>query len=206
MHLARIPGIGNFLFRDVLSRTKETDKVAYITFDDGPIPEVTPMVLDILAKYKAKATFFCVGDNVRKYPDIFKRLTNEGHTIGNHTFNHVNGWKVNDKEYLENVEKCAGLVSSNLFRPPYGKIKYSQYKKLGKKYRIVLWDVLSGDYDPAMSPEKCLSVVKKHTRPGSILVFHDNIKTQAKIPALLAGTLDFMKEEGYDLKALSPTI
>jgi peptidoglycan-N-acetylglucosamine deacetylase len=207
MHFARIPGLGSLLFRDALCRINEDgQKTAYLTFDDGPIPEITPGILDILAEYKVKATFFCVGDNVKKHPEIYKRLIGEGHTAGNHTFNHMDGWKVSDKEYMENIDKCSEFVKSDLFRPPYGRLKLSQYKRLKDKFKIVLWDVLSGDYNPNLDTQKCLGIVKKNTRKGSILVFHDNLKTQNKIPELLSGTLDFMRDKGYTLKALSPTI
>jgi peptidoglycan/xylan/chitin deacetylase (PgdA/CDA1 family) len=207
MHLARIPGLGSLLFRDALCRINESGKkTAYLTFDDGPIPEVTPAILDILSKYGVKATFFCVGDNVRKYPEIFQRLIKEGHTIGNHTFHHMNGWKASDEKYIRDIAQCAELVKSNLFRPPYGRIKFSQYKRVKEKYKVVLWDVLSGDYDMSLSGQKCFDIVKKNTRPGSILVFHDNIKAQNKIPELLTKTLDFMRDSGYMLKPLSLTI
>ncbi|HXB11799.1 MAG TPA: polysaccharide deacetylase family protein [Bacteroidia bacterium] len=207
MHLARIPGLGSLLFRDALCRINESDKkVAYLTFDDGPIPEVTPTILDILSKYGVKATFFCVGDNVRKHPEIFQRLIKEGHTIGNHTFHHMDGWKASDENYISDIAQCAELVKSNLFRPPYGRLKFSQYKRVKEKYKIVLWDVLSGDYDMSLSGQKCFEIVKKNTRPGSILVFHDNIKAQNKISELLTKTLDYMGDSGYMLKPLSSTI
>ncbi len=207
MHLARIPGLGSLLFRDALCRINESGKkTAYLTFDDGPIPEVTPAILDILYKYGVKATFFCVGDNVRKYPEIFQRLIKEGHTIGNHTFHHMDGWKASDEDYIRDIAQCAELVKSNLFRPPYGRIKFSQYKRVKEKYKVVLWDVLSGDYDMSLSGQKCFDIVKKNTRPGTILVFHDNIKAQNKIPELLTKTLDFMRDSGYMLKPLSLTI
>jgi peptidoglycan/xylan/chitin deacetylase (PgdA/CDA1 family) len=207
MHLARVPWIGKLLFRDALSRIPTQDKkIVYLTFDDGPIPEVTPLVLDVLKKHNAKATFFCVGDNVKKHPEVFKRIVDEGHAVGNHTFNHSDGWRTDNRTYFENIEACAQLVSSNLFRPPYGRIRYSQYKKLKKKYRIILWDVLSWDYDAKLSAEKCLEIVKKNIRQGSIIVFHDSLKTRDKIAAVLTGTLDFMKETGYETKPISLSV
>lgn len=202
MHFARIPGIASFLFRDALFRVKEESKTAYLTFDDGPIPEVTPMVLDILAKYKVKATFFCVGDNVKKHTQIFQRIIAEGHSIGNHTFNHMDGWKANDKEYFENVNECSKVLNSKLFRPPYGRIKYSQYKELKRDYKIVMWDVLSGDYDPNISTQQCMDIVRNNVRNGSIIVFHDSLKTQHKIFKLLIGAIVFMQGNGYELKPL----
>lgn len=207
MQFARIPLIGKLLLGDALFRIKESGKKAvYLTFDDGPVPEATPLVLDILKKYGAKATFFCVGENVTNNQAIFKRIVEEGHSVGNHTYNHINGWKTENPLYFENVNGCAQVLKSNLFRPPYGRIKYSQYKELKKRYKIVLWDVLSMDYDAGLSAQQCLDIVKKNTRTGSVIVFHDSIKAANKIPALLGGTLDFLKERGYQPKAISLSI
>ncbi|HTA83637.1 MAG TPA: polysaccharide deacetylase family protein [Bacteroidia bacterium] len=206
MQKARIPRIVEVLYPGAVCRIPIKDKKpVYLTFDDGPVPEATPMVLDILKKYKAKATFFCVGDNVKKHPDIFERVKNEGHTIGNHTFNHEDGWKRSVKEYTGNVSECAEVVHSNLFRPPYGRITLKQYKNLKKTYRIILWDVLSMDYDKELSAEKCLEIVKKYTRPGSIIVFHDSIKAMDKMPTLLPQTLEFLKAEGYSPETITAT-
>jgi peptidoglycan/xylan/chitin deacetylase (PgdA/CDA1 family) len=202
MQFARIPLIGKLLFGDALFRIKEPGKTVYLTFDDGPVPEATPLILDILKKYNVKATFFCVGENVTNNQAIFKRITDEGHAIGNHTYNHVNGWETANNLYFENVKGCAAVLKSNLFRPPYGRIKYSQYKKLQENYKIVLWDVLSKDYSSKLSAEQCLDIVKTKTRSGSIIVFHDSVKATSKIPALLTGTIEFMKEKGFELKTL----
>ena len=202
MQLARIPWIAKLIYGDALFRVHEPGKTVYLTFDDGPVPEATPLVLDILKKYGAKATFFCVGENVTKHPDIFNRIVGEGHSVGNHTHNHLNGWKTENATYFKNINECAKVLKSNLFRPPYGRIKQSQYKALRQKYKIVLWDVLSYDYDQALSAEKCLDIVIKNTRKGSILVFHDSVKAASKIPTLLPGTLDFLKKEGYEIKPL----
>ncbi|MGP8216854.1 MAG: polysaccharide deacetylase family protein, partial [Bacteroidia bacterium] len=148
MPLARIPRIAEVLYPGGIFRIPAKDKkTAYLTFDDGPVPEATPLVLDILKQYKVTATFFCVGDNVNKYPDLFQRIKNEGHSVGNHTYNHLKGWKKTVKEYTENVSKCNALVDSKLFRPPYGRITLKQFKELKKEYKIIFWDVLSMDYD-----------------------------------------------------------
>lgn len=207
MHLARIPLLGRLLFRDAVFRVKDgEEKTVYLTFDDGPVPEATPLVLDILKKYKTKATFFCVGENVMKYPQIFERIINEGHHVGNHTYNHLNGWKTDDKTYAENIEKCSKTMDSALFRPPYGKIRFGQYKEVRKKYKVVMWDVLSRDYDAGLSAEQCLGIVKKNIRTGSVIVFHDSIKAAPKISILLSETLDFIIERGFQAKALSLSV
>jgi len=174
-----------------------SEKVLFLTFDDGPIPEATPWVLDILHAYGAKATFFCVGDNVRKYPDIFQRILAEGHAVGNHTFNHLKGWGTETSDYLENVERCAEMVSSPLFRPPYGKLKPSQTRLLKSQYRIVMWDVLSGDFDPKISPEKCLQNVLENVQPGSIVLFHDSVKAETRMRFALPKVLEKLKSEGW---------
>ncbi|HTB07602.1 MAG TPA: polysaccharide deacetylase family protein [Bacteroidia bacterium] len=207
MQNARVPGIVQLFFPGMICRIPEKDKkTVYLTFDDGPIPEATPMVLDILNKYNAKATFFCVGDNVRKYPQLYQRILDEGHAVGNHTFNHTDGWKTKLKEYIENTEKCAELVSSPLFRPPYGRIKIGQYNKLQEKYKIVMWDVLTRDYDADFSVSDCFSIVEKNIREGSILVFHDSIKAKDKLSQLLPQTLEFIASEGYAPKPISVPI
>lgn len=199
MQFARIPWISKLVYRDALFRiTVPNKKAVYLTFDDGPVPEATPLVLDILAKYNVKATFFCVGENVKNNPAIYKRILDEGHGVGNHTYNHLNGWKTNDKEYFDNVEECSKVLDSKLFRPPYGRIKYSQYKRLKKEYKIVMWDLLSYDYDTDLSAEQCFDIVKRNSRSGSIIVFHDSVKAAPKIPVLLTGTLEFIKQRSFE--------
>ena len=178
----------------------------YLTFDDGPIPEVTPWVLDELKKHNAKATFFCIGENVKKHPQIFQRIIAEGHAVGNHTFNHLNGWKTNASAYIENVEKAERQMKSNsefriqnseLFRPPYGKITSKQAKILQKKgFKIVMWDVLSYDFDSSISEEKCLQNVLKSIKPGSIVVFHDSLKAEKNLRYVLPEVLKFIGKEG----------
>ncbi len=182
----------------------------YLTFDDGPIPEVTPWVLDELKKYNAKATFFCIGGNVEKHPEIFRRILAEGHSVGNHTFNHLNGWQTETTEYIENVEKAEKQMSKDarrsdynpelLFRPPYGKINSKQAKALqAKGYKIVMWDIISYDYDANTSPEKCLQNVLKNIKPGSVVVFHDSLKAEKNLRYVLPKVLQFLIE-----KELSP--
>jgi peptidoglycan-N-acetylglucosamine deacetylase len=156
----------------------------YLTFDDGPHPEVTPFVLDCLAKYQMKATFFCIGKNVRLYPELFKRIIDEGHRVGNHTENHLNGWKSSDREYFEDVITANGVIPSALFRPPYGRATWFQLNCLrtsSAKLKIVMWTVLSGDFDPGLSPDQCFLNVRQNLQPGNIIVFHDSKKAEEKL-------------------------
>ncbi len=185
--------------------TKEN--VLYLTFDDGPHPVATPFVLDQLARYNAKATFFCIGKNVDAYPAIYTRILNEGHAVGNHTQNHLNGWKTDDETYLQNINEAGKKIDSPLFRPPYGKIKRSQSKKLsripGQRKRIIMWSVLSGDFDPSVSKERCLDRVIKHSAPGSIVVFHDSEKAFPLLQYVLPATLQFFSEKKYRFEKLT---
>jgi peptidoglycan/xylan/chitin deacetylase (PgdA/CDA1 family) len=183
-------------------RKSATEKKLYLTFDDGPIPELTPWVLDVLKQYSIKATFFCVGHNVHKHPELYVRILNEGHSVGNHTYNHVNGWNTDTNEYLENIEKCAELVNSKLFRPPYGKLKPTQIKRIKANYSIIMWDVLSGDYDKSITPERCLLNVTNAIRNGSIIVFHDNIKATDNLQYALPKFIEYALEKGYGFGVL----
>lgn len=181
----------------------------YLTFDDGPIPEITEWVLEELQKHNAKATFFCIGHNIEKHPHIFKKIIEAGHSVGNHTFNHLNGWRTSTKEYLENCilwPSASGYSSISklkankrqLFRPPYGKIKSSQSKKLLKLgYKIIMWDVLSADYDSTITPEKCLENVLKNVSSGSIIVFHDSIKAFPNLEYTLPKALEYWVSKGF---------
>ena len=180
----------------------DNDKVIYITIDDGPIPEMTPGTLDMLAQYNAKATFFCVGDNVRKYPDLFERIKAEGHSIGNHTFNHLNGLRTKVSEYIDNVKLADPLINSNLFRPPHGRMKHRQTIALSEGRKIILWDVLSKDYDTRVSPERCWQNVENYVSNGSIILFHDNIKATPRQRYALEKTLQRYTEEGYQFKTI----
>jgi peptidoglycan/xylan/chitin deacetylase (PgdA/CDA1 family) len=198
---------------------RSSKKVIYLTFDDGPIPEVTEYVLEELDKYSAKATFFCVGDNIVKNTLVFKEIINRGHKIGNHTFNHLNGWKNETSNYLENIAKCNHIILENvisenkkaylsntsakkLYRPPYGKIKQAQIKALTDNYEIVMWDVLTGDFDKNLSPEKCLHKAIKFTRNGSIVIFHDSLKALPNLQYALPRFLKYFKEAGYRFETL----
>lgn len=202
MYWVKNPKWIQFLFPRLIFSMSSKKPVLYLTFDDGPIPEVTPWVLRQLEKYKAKASFFCVGDNVEKNPTIYQQILAAGHSVGNHTYNHLHAGKTKVKEYVNNVEKCAGLVSSELFRPPYGRIRPKITKRLYDKYRIVMWDVLSGDFDTTLSPDKCLRNVIKHAGPGSIVVFHDSLKAKERLTHVLPRVLKYFSLKGYQFKAL----
>ena len=173
------------------------EKVIYLTFDDGPIPEVTPGVLSILGEYGAAATFFVVGDNVRRYPGIFEQILLSGHAAGNHTYHHLNGWITAPGAYADDVMRCSSLVKSSLFRPPYGRITPSQFFLLRKDYRIILWSVLSCDFDRRTSPPQCLQNTLDHTHNGSIVVFHDNIKAIVNLQYALPKFLEHFSKLGY---------
>ena len=181
-------------------------KTVYLTFDDGPIPEVTPWVLEQLEKFNAQATFFCVGANVEKHPDVFKQVVAAGHHVGNHTFNHMNGWESDNIEYFHNIRHCARLVNSTMFRPPYGRISPKQVQFLQRHYDIVMWDVLSGDFDQDLSKEQCLKNVVDYVRSGSIVVFHDSQKAQENLYYALPRTLEHFAAQGYRFRALSPQL
>jgi peptidoglycan/xylan/chitin deacetylase (PgdA/CDA1 family) len=187
------------------------EKIVYLTFDDGPTPEITEWTLTQLKKHDIKATFFCIGNNIKKHPDIFAKILQDGHTVGNHTFNHLNGWKTETTAYIENIKLSETAISEhskintpnnhqdlNLFRPPYGKIKPSQTKELAKLgYRIIMWDVLSADFDKKISPEQCLNNVIQNTTSGSIIIFHDSVKAFGNLEYVLPKALSFLKEKGF---------
>jgi peptidoglycan/xylan/chitin deacetylase (PgdA/CDA1 family) len=192
------------LFSNYVWSLPNNENKVYLTFDDGPTPEITEWTLAQLKKYNAKATFFCIGDNIRKYPEIFQKVVAEEHSIGNHTFNHLNGWKTSSQNYIENAKlyevehNKQNTPNSKLFRPPYGKIKPSQSKILRKLgYKIIMWEVLSEDYDRSVSPEQCLENVLKNVTSGSIIVFHDSQKANRNLEYALPRTLEFLKEKGF---------
>jgi peptidoglycan-N-acetylglucosamine deacetylase len=202
MYLVHTPQYVQALFPGLVWKMATERRSIFLTFDDGPIPEVTPWVLQTLEAYNAKATFFCVGDNVRKYPEIFDQVIEANHTVGNHTHNHVSGWSTENISYFNNIRHCARMVHSGLFRPPYGKIKPSQAQFLQRHYRIIMWDVLSGDFDKNINPEQCLHNVINHAGPGSIVVFHDSLKAKANLEYALPKVLDHFSALGYSFAAL----
>ncbi len=194
--------IYRLLFPSLTWKFSSNERKIYLTFDDGPIPVVTEWVLNTLKKYNAHATFFCIGDNIRKHPDVFKLLVNSSHSVGNHTMNHLNGWKTETEKYISNVGECESYVSSELFRPPYGKIKRSQISLLKSHYRIIMWDVLSKDYDQSLSGEDCLRRIKKNAGNGSIIVFHDSLKAEKRLRFALPATLEHFSGLGYEFAAI----
>ena len=218
MYLVKSPLLLKWYYSDLIWNKSRSEKIVYLTFDDGPIPNVTDFVLNTLKSFDIKATFFCIGDNIIKHPEVFERLKIEGHAIGNHTFNHLKGWKTDDETYIANSLKCQDLTQTNLFRPPFGRIKKSQVRKLKSVFssqfptnkpktascelQIVMWDVLSGDFDINLSPEKCLQNVIKNTENGSIIVFHDSLKAFDRLKYALPKTIQYLSDKGYQFGTL----
>ena len=202
MYLVKTPRFMQAMFPNYTWNVKTEEKVIYLTFDDGPIPEVTPWVLDMLEKYDAKATFFCVGENVEKHPSVFEQVLDAGHAVGNHTFSHLNGWETDILPYFHNVRHCANLVQSGLFRPPYGKLTPKQTQFLARHYRIVMWDVLSGDFDQTISKDDCFNNVILSAHRGSIVVFHDSLKAESRMKYALPRVLEHFTEKGYRFESL----
>lgn len=178
------------------------EKKIFLTFDDGPIPEVTPWVIETLKQFGASATFFCVGDNVKKHPLVFQELKESGNAIGNHTFNHLKAWKTSREEYLLNIAKCNDLVDSKLFRPPHGQITPGLARVIGKEYRIIMWSMLSRDFDPEVSPYKCLKNSIEQSKPGSIIVFHDSLKARKQLEYTLPRYLEHFSKQGFTFPSL----
>lgn len=203
MLIEQTPDFIRKLIPGAVWRLPQKEKTVYLTFDDGPIPEVTPWVLDLLRKYNIKATFFCVGDNVRKHPEVFKMLVSAGHSVGNHTFNHLQGFKVKSDKYVENVELADAYIRSNLFRPPHGHLRIRQGTRLSKKFRFVMWDVITRDYNRKLSGEYVLNVVKRYVRNGSIIVFHDSIKAEKNMKYSLPRAIEFLLSEGYKFEKIT---
>ena len=210
-YFVSIPKWLTWCFPKRLWHNSRNDSTVYLTFDDGPIPEVTPWVLRQLRAFNAKATFFCIGDNISKHPEIFNQLIENGHQVGNHTYNHLNGWRTSNIDYCKNIERCDSILKKTyattlkpkLFRPPYGKLWSSQAKHLlDSGYRVVMWDVLSGDFDSKISRETCLENVLNNVKNGSIVVFHDSIKAKSKLQYVLPKVLLKLQEKGFQFKAL----
>jgi peptidoglycan/xylan/chitin deacetylase (PgdA/CDA1 family) len=198
-----LPEWMNRLYPKAIWRMPTGEKTVYLTFDDGPIPTVTCAILDILKERNIKATFFCVGDNVVKYPEIFCQILEQGHAVGNHTHNHLHGMKTSNSDYISNIHKAAQHINSRLFRPPYGLMKGLQYKAIVDQYDIVMWDVISCDYDPDISPEKCFQNVVDFVRDGSIITFHDSIKSEKNVLTALPRVIDYLLSQGYSFRKIT---
>ncbi len=203
MYFVRPPYALQKLYSKALWRVPVNEKIIYLTFDDGPIPEITTWILELLKQKKIHATFFCVGNNVNKYPELYTQILQNGHATGNHTYNHLNGWNTHTPSYIRNTLQCSELVRSTLFRPPYGRIKKNQLRILSTRFKIVMWDVLSGDFDKKISPEQCLANCKKYSREGSIIVFHDNIKAWKNLSYVLPAYIDYCLENGFKFEVLN---
>ena len=185
-----------------LPSESENVKDVYLTFDDGPTKGVTDWVLDLLMKHGVKATFFCLGKNIETNPDLLRRISAEGHTAANHTFNHLNGWKNSTQKYLYDISLCEKFALKNYFRPPYGKLSPMQYLKLKKKYKIIFWDLLSYDFQNTVSPSVSIEKIKQYSRNGSIIVFHDSLKAEKNLKLILPGVLNYLKAEGFSFRAM----
>jgi len=196
------PGIGKYLFPQLIWEIETSENEMFLTFDDGPHPDLTPQVLKILDKYQAKATFFCIGENVEKYPVVYHKILREGHKTGNHGYHHLNGWKTANRRYLDDVERCSGLINSHLFRPPYGRISYLQTGYLKINFRIIMWSVLTYDFDRKLTPQKCFEYAVKFSRRGSIIVFHDSEKASGNMLYTLPRFLEHFSGQGYRFKTL----
>jgi peptidoglycan-N-acetylglucosamine deacetylase len=211
-YLVTAPWWMRLLFQGCIWDIKTAEKAIYLTFDDGPHPVITPFVLKQLELYNAKATFFCIGDNVRRYPETYQQIIAAGHTVGNHTMHHLNGWKTADETYLADIAAAGTFIKSALFRPPYGRIKKSQLKAFVTKKsegntgtgerRVIMWSVLAGDWDVTITPQQCFNRVKKAVYPGSIIVFHDSEKADERMRYALPRLLEHYKQLGYAFKAI----
>lgn len=204
MFIEQPPWLFRALYPQAIFRMDPNERAVYLTFDDGPIPEVTPWVLEILEKHHIKATFFMVGDNIRKHPDEYRMVVEHGHRIGNHTFNHIRGFEYSNPDYLANARKVDDIIHSDLFRPPHGHMGFRQYYTLRYHYRIIMWDLLTRDYSKRMRPEQVLNNVKSYARNGSIITFHDSLKSwnNGNLQYALPRAIEFLKEEGYEFKVL----
>ena len=206
MYFIKTPRFFQKLFPKLTWKIPTVDKKLYLTFDDGPIPQITPWVLRQLAKYDAKATFFMVGENAANYPHLYHKVKEDGHAIGSHSYNHLSGWITENSTYYRNVAKCARQLSTKLYRPPYGRMRPKQANHLSGLYRIVMWDVLSGDFDTDISPKQCLQNVLDHAEAGSIIVFHDNIKAKERLYYALPKVLKHYTDLGYRFEVLQESV
>ena len=204
-YLAKTPKWVSKLFAGSIWEMPETKKAIYLTFDDGPHPMITPFVLDELEKYNAKATFFCIGKNVADNPGVFKTILEQGHAVGNHTHDHLDGWKTKNAKYLQNILQASNYIDSHLFRPPYGRITRNQKNlllQLNKSFKVIMWSVLSGDFDVTITPEKCIKNILDNVKIGSVIVFHDSEKAYERLRYALPAVLKYYSEKGYQFEKI----
>lgn len=207
MYLVKTPWWLRKLYSSTLTWKIATEKKeVFFTFDDGPHPTITPFVLSCLKKFNAKATFFCLGKNVQQFPEVYRQILDDGHQVANHTQNHLNGWKTGDVLYLKNIMIARQSINSDLFRPPYGRIRKSHIKELSPMFQLIMWDVLSGDFDVSLTPKNCLDNVINNATNGSIIVFHDSEKAFPRLEFALPKALSFFAERGYEMKAIQPDL
>ncbi len=202
MLIEQPPKLYRIFFPGAIWRINPGERSVYLTFDDGPIPEITPWVLDLLDKYNIKATFFCVADNVRKYPEVYRMIEDRGHRVGNHTFHHLQGLRSTTKHYMKDIQLADTYIQSRLFRPPHGHLRFPQFFWLRGRYKVIMWDVVTRDYSWRMTAEKVFNAVKKYTRNGSIIVFHDSIKAGDRMKESLPKSIEWLLSEGYTFKLI----
>ncbi|PLX18272.1 MAG: polysaccharide deacetylase family protein [Marinilabiliales bacterium] len=190
------------IFRDLTWHFAGKEDELFLTFDDGPTPEITPWILSVLKEYDAKATFFCIGGKVERFPELYNQIVDDGHSIGNHGYLHMNGWRTGTEKYVRNVERAACFINSNLFRPPYGRIRPKQISMLKQHFKIIMWDVISRDYDNDISGEECLENVLDYTESGSIIVFHDNLKAEKNLKYTLPKFLEHFTKQNYTFNSI----
>lgn len=202
----QVPSFLTGLLPGALWRGPSAERQVFLTFDDGPVPEVTPWVLDLLKRENIPACFFCVGENVQRHPDLYQQILDDGHLTGNHSFNHIQGMKTTDADYFANIDKAARYIDSPFFRPPHGFLRRSQFRQLRQKYQVVMWDVVSRDYLPSLSPEQVVRNVLNFVRPGSVIIFHDSLKARKNLYAALPVVIQALKEKGYSFRSLADAL
>lgn len=200
--MVRPPQLFRRLYNGAVWRMDRNEKKIYLTFDDGPVPGVTTEALSVLKQHNIRATFFCVGENVQKHPEIFQQIITDGHSVGNHTMHHVDGWKLSWRDYMRDVKECSAVFSSQLFRPPYGHMRRSHFATLSRRCKVIMWDVLTYDFDKSYAPEHCLELALMNSRPGSVVVFHDSEKAKERMLYALPRYIEVMKQSGYTFEAL----
>ena len=204
-YFVRTPGWLKKLYPGCVWDVEPKEKTLYLSFDDGPHPTITPYILNLLKKYNAQAIFFCIGQNIEKFPEVYRQIIEEGHLTGNHTQHHFNGWKTNDETYIRDITDARDKIGSNFFRPPYGRIKRSQMRLLKEKYpaiKVIMWNILAGDWDENLNPEKCFKQIKARISDGDIIVFHDTDKAFERLEYALPRVLEFFSEKGYRFKKI----